>query len=73
VLVRHRAPSGASGSDRRSTFTRTWLQRLGEQVDSYYQLQSGGRLSVPCTAFEWQQIAMTTDEWFAAGMKVPSG
>jgi len=40
---------------------------LGTEIDSYYDAQSGGRLSVQCIAFEWQQISMTTAQWHDAG------
>lgn len=59
-------PVYCQDTQRRSTFSRAWLQRLGALIDSYFRLQSGERTAMPCTVFEWTEIPMTTAQWIDA-------
>jgi len=52
------------------TLHQAWLERPGQALDVYYRTQSGDRISLPCTVFDWQQIGLTTQEWYDAGFFV---
>jgi Metallo-peptidase family M12B Reprolysin-like len=60
-------PVYCAGTARRTTYTKAWLERLGGALSAYYATQSGGRAALSCTAFEWQQLPLTTQQWIAAG------
>ncbi|MGH6910907.1 MAG: hypothetical protein ACREEG_12020, partial [Phenylobacterium sp.] len=63
-------PVFCKGTERQTTLTVEWLRLLGTAVDAYYNRQSGGRENLACTVFDWRQIALTTEEWSAAGFLV---
>ncbi|MDM0117751.1 hypothetical protein QTI66_37260 [Variovorax sp. J22R133] len=63
-------PVYCAGTQRKSTFSKAWLERVASEPDAYFTAQSGGRVSLTFKVFDWQQIAMTPKEWVDAGFLV---
>lgn len=63
-------PVFCSGTERQTSVSRAWLERVGGALQAYFDRQSGGRANMTFTAFEWRQIALTTEAWVKAGALV---
>lgn len=61
-------PVFPSDVDRGTTLTKAWLQRAGDAVASFFNAQSGGRMSMRMTAFDWRRLEMTQQQWLDDGL-----
>lgn len=60
-------PVYCKGTKRQASVTKAWLEHLGTALELYYDRQSGGQAGLICSAFDWTEIPLTTQQWLAAG------
>jgi len=63
-------PVTVSNRARGTTFNRQWIERVCDSVKRYYEDQSGSRVSLSFTVFDWFALPITFEQWMALGGNV---